>query len=298
MNEEAAALYEGAKVYANHVEGDGVTRDVDTLRGVIRSPRVSEGKIRGDLHVLSGDSGDRIIDLARDHPDTAFGLSHDVEGHGFMEDERLIVESLETVHSVDIVDRPATNRSLFESRIVGDGESASHSEDTAMSGDKKFTEAEVEARVAAAVKEAEKSSADGKKLAEAQESAKVERKRADDAEKKLKEAEAAKVVDDTIAKAKLTEAAEKEVRRRLEGEGELTQELVEGEIKAIESLLGDAAKSDDESDGSEPGEPNPRRLDEEGRGNKKPGESGKAVLNLAESALGGGDFEDLHPEKK
>lgn len=114
--EEAARLYEGAKVNIDHRRENpkaerGFLEGFGELRNVTRK---SDG-VFGDLHFLkSHPAADAVCESAERFPNQ-FGLSHDADGEVANRDGKWIVESVKQVHSVDVVGRPATNAGIFES---------------------------------------------------------------------------------------------------------------------------------------------------------------------------------------
>lgn len=117
---EGAPKYEGARVYLNHqVEADRVarhgSRDVAAMAGVLRNVRHDSDRSRlvGDLHTVESEPGRHVLSLASTCPE-CIGLSHDAEGQGFLEAKTLHVDEILRVFSVDVVDVPATNSTLFE----------------------------------------------------------------------------------------------------------------------------------------------------------------------------------------
>lgn len=123
--ESACKLYEENTVYADHPDRSAphAERKITETLGVLRGNRVAEGKdgpeVRADLHFYtSHPTAPQLIEdvnrkLGR------FGLSHNaVTGKASVREGRYIVESLSEVRSIDLVNRAATNRNLWESREV------------------------------------------------------------------------------------------------------------------------------------------------------------------------------------
>ncbi len=117
---EAKRLYEGVRVNANHLErGTTKDRSVYDRVGKLVNIVAKESGLYGDLHLLkSHPMTKRILEAAQKMPDV-FGLSHHASGAGRREGDTLIVESIPSVTSVDIVSDPATTTSLFESKKKG-----------------------------------------------------------------------------------------------------------------------------------------------------------------------------------
>jgi hypothetical protein len=117
--QDAARLYEGLRVNLDHRQRNAPAGERGFMEGVglIRNARVTDdgSKVRGDLHYLkSHQASALIVESAKRFP-AAFGFSHDAEGDTRADRDGVLVESLEKVHSLDIVGRPATNAGLFES---------------------------------------------------------------------------------------------------------------------------------------------------------------------------------------
>ena len=118
--DQAVTLYEGAKVNVDHPARNRPgeppqDRGVLERFGVLRNVRREGDGVFGDLHYLkSSKSAEQILEMAEKFPET-FGLSHNAEGKTTTRNGRVIVETLHRVHSVDVVDDPATTAGLFES---------------------------------------------------------------------------------------------------------------------------------------------------------------------------------------
>lgn len=114
---QAARLYEGLGVNLNHPAGtrpDG-SRSVEEGIGWLEAIDVRADGVYGDLHYFRAHpAADVIVEAAVRNP-RRFGLSHHAEGSVVRKQGRLVVESIETVRSVDIVQNPATSHGLFES---------------------------------------------------------------------------------------------------------------------------------------------------------------------------------------
>lgn len=123
----ALPLYEGSKVKIDHPTDrnrPGVERTIDDTFGVLRncvveSDENNEPAIWADLHYLkSHELAPRVIeDVERGLG--VWGLSHNAAAASERFDtaaKRLVIESIALVRSVDLVDKPATNRNLWESQ--------------------------------------------------------------------------------------------------------------------------------------------------------------------------------------
>ncbi len=110
----AAGMYEGVAVNVDHSR-DATDRPVADAFGWLRGVAVREGAVYGDLHYLkSHPSAPLLVEVAQRNPNR-LGLSHHAEGTVRMDGGTTIVETVERVHSVDLVQTPATNAGLFES---------------------------------------------------------------------------------------------------------------------------------------------------------------------------------------
>jgi hypothetical protein len=112
----AVHLYEGKGVNVDHWRKSD-DRPVKDHFGELRNVRFIEGKgLFGDLHYLkSHPEAETILERAERMPNQ-FGLSHVAEGETTHKGGVVVVESITAVESVDIVSRPATNKSMFESQ--------------------------------------------------------------------------------------------------------------------------------------------------------------------------------------
>lgn len=120
---KAVSLYEGRKIYIDHVklEESAKSRSTRSTRQtgdrwgkLINVAPDDAGELRGDLHYIkTHPMTEQILEAAERFND--FGLSHDASGKVQEENGREVVYELTEVHSVDIVQDPATNKNLFES---------------------------------------------------------------------------------------------------------------------------------------------------------------------------------------
>lgn len=115
---EAAELYKGRPVNLNHPGKANATaeRDFGDGLGWLESIEVRPDGVYGDLHYLkTHPAAPMLVEAARRNP-KRFGLSHNAEGEVKRgANGKNVVESIKRVHSVDIVQTPATNEGLFES---------------------------------------------------------------------------------------------------------------------------------------------------------------------------------------
>ncbi|HJZ58388.1 MAG TPA: hypothetical protein VKE74_25830 [Gemmataceae bacterium] len=124
-------LYEGVKVFTNHppiVNGRrnaGAERSVQDLFGVLRNVKSKSGRdgqpgIYADLHYFKTHPLAQSVIEDVERGLGGFGLSHNAASDCQRErvdraTRHLVIECLAEIRSVDLVDRPATNRNLWES---------------------------------------------------------------------------------------------------------------------------------------------------------------------------------------
>ena len=114
---QAARLYEDAKVNVNHPKGNpGAPRDYQDRMGVIRNveARPGEGLFADFYFNPKHGLAEQLIWDAEHAPENV-GFSHNVEARTVRQGERVVVEAITRVQSVDLVADPATTRGLFES---------------------------------------------------------------------------------------------------------------------------------------------------------------------------------------
>lgn len=115
----ALPLYEGIRVNMDHptkTDVDRRSRAYADRFGRIKNARFVEGKgIYGDLHYNKKHRLAEQFEYDAEHAPENVGLSHNAYGDVIRRNGRQVVESIDTVQSVDLVADPATNTSLFES---------------------------------------------------------------------------------------------------------------------------------------------------------------------------------------
>ena len=114
---QAAALYEGIGVNTNHPSRatPNVSRTIEEGVGWLENVTVKPDGVYGDLHVIkSHQMANSLFEIAERKPDR-FGLSHNAAGDVAKVGNKSLVESVKSVRSVDLVQNPATVKSLFES---------------------------------------------------------------------------------------------------------------------------------------------------------------------------------------
>ncbi len=118
---QAIALYEGAKVNVDHPAGGPLEpRAYRDRLGVVKNVQLRPGEglfgtlVYNPKHALAEQ-------LAWDavHAPENVGFSHNVLARTSREGDRVVVEAIERVQSVDLVADPATTRGLFESEQPG-----------------------------------------------------------------------------------------------------------------------------------------------------------------------------------
>jgi len=113
---QAAPLYEGAKVNVNHPKGTpNAPRDYQDRIGVIRNVAVLPEGLFGDFQFNPKHALAEQLVWDAEHAPENVGFSHNVEARTSRSGERVVVEAILRVQSVDLVADPATTRGLFES---------------------------------------------------------------------------------------------------------------------------------------------------------------------------------------
>ena len=119
---QAVRLYEGAKVNVNHPRGNpGGPRDYQDRIGAIRNVVVRTGEgLFADLHFNPKHALAEQLAWDAEHAPENVGFSHNVEARCARRGEKVVVEAITRVQSVDLVADPATTRGLFESKTGDD----------------------------------------------------------------------------------------------------------------------------------------------------------------------------------
>jgi hypothetical protein len=129
--QQAAALYENAKVNVNHPQGHPASpRDYRDRLGQIRGVELRpDAGLFGDLHFNPKHALAEQLAWDAEHAPENVGFSHNVEARTARRGEEVVVEAITRVQSVDLVADPATTRGLFEScasrAVPGPGQSES-----------------------------------------------------------------------------------------------------------------------------------------------------------------------------
>lgn len=111
---EAADKYNGARVYVGH-NRNGRTGTYGERLGVLRNFTTKEGGGYADLHYNPHHPQAAQFVYDAKHNPEVLGLSHHADIAMARNKGRNVVESIDKVYSVDVVNVPATNESLFES---------------------------------------------------------------------------------------------------------------------------------------------------------------------------------------
>ena len=114
---QAARMYAGRFVNLNHPgrHEAGAERAVEEGFGWLEGVEVQPDGVYGDLHFFKSHPQAAVICEAAERNPLRFGLSHNAQGRVARRQGKVVVESIESVRSVDIVQHPATCRGLFES---------------------------------------------------------------------------------------------------------------------------------------------------------------------------------------
>lgn len=114
---QAARLYEDAKVNVNHPKGNpNAPRDYQDRMGMIRGVAIRPGDgLFGDFYFNPKHAMAEQLMWDAEHAPENVGFSHNVEARVGRRGERVVVEAITRVQSVDLVADPATTRGLFES---------------------------------------------------------------------------------------------------------------------------------------------------------------------------------------
>jgi hypothetical protein len=119
--QQAAPLYEDAKVNVNHARGNPAgPRDYQDRIGTMRNVALRPGEgLFGDFHFNPKHALAEQLVWDAEHSPENVGFSHNVEARTVRQGERVVVEAITRVQSVDLVADPATTRGLFESTEAG-----------------------------------------------------------------------------------------------------------------------------------------------------------------------------------
>jgi len=119
---DAVPVYEGRKVFLKHAaRGKSGDRGPFDYFGVVRNVRYDPASEcpRGNLHYKRTHPSAREFEEAIDRDMVRFGFSHHIPAGGYTAEVRggrLVVTAITAVSSVDLVNDPATTKTLWESR--------------------------------------------------------------------------------------------------------------------------------------------------------------------------------------
>src|SRR6516164_3775130 len=114
--QDAVKLYENMPCYQDHPNDPEAQRSTRERIGTWHNIREDGDKVRGDLHFDPNHPYAKSLVWAAQECPEHCGVSHNVEAEGWdNEDGHFVVTRLVEARSADIVDSPATNRSLLES---------------------------------------------------------------------------------------------------------------------------------------------------------------------------------------
>lgn len=121
--QDVARLVEGAEVNIDHPDIDDANRvrGVTENFGVLENVTVESGGVYGDLHYLKSHSFSKTFEEKVERFPQKIGLSINARGSKRSQRGSVIIENVLKINSVDLVTRPATNDSLFESVQVLEG---------------------------------------------------------------------------------------------------------------------------------------------------------------------------------
>lgn len=113
---KAIGMYEGRQVNVNHASRPGESRSAYDRFGWLESVKSRPDGLYGDLQYLKTHSqAAPTVEAAQRNP-RLFGLSHNARGVERRANGETVIESIESVLSVDLVADPATVAGLHESR--------------------------------------------------------------------------------------------------------------------------------------------------------------------------------------
>ena len=112
--EAAVPLYEGCPVYLDHPPANrSESRQLNDYFGTLINVEAGPDGLFGDLLYRQTDDVETILEAAQKNA-ANFGLSHNALVR-YADSKNTVVAEIIRVRSVDLVDNPATTRSLFES---------------------------------------------------------------------------------------------------------------------------------------------------------------------------------------
>jgi hypothetical protein len=112
---EAIELYEGGRVYVSHPHDTKKPRDYRDRIGKIHHVHLQSDGLYGNLTYNPKHPLAEQLAWDAEHAPDSVGLSHSATVTlGRTVNKRQIVESIDVVHSIDLVAEPATTRGLYE----------------------------------------------------------------------------------------------------------------------------------------------------------------------------------------
>lgn len=114
--QQAVTLYEGKAVNVDHTPSGQLRSYRDRIGKLVNVHLGSDG-LYGDLIVNPKHPLAEQLFWDAEHAPENVGLSHDARGKTVIRDGKMIVESIASVRSVDLVAEPATTRSLYEAAV-------------------------------------------------------------------------------------------------------------------------------------------------------------------------------------
>ena len=111
---KALPLYEGMRVNVDHVD-PGQHRSLRDRIGLVKNVTLKEDGLYGDFHFNPKHPLAEQIAWDAENAPQNLGFSHDTRGGSRNQNGKVVVESIDTVLSVDLVANPATTTGLFES---------------------------------------------------------------------------------------------------------------------------------------------------------------------------------------
>lgn len=114
--EQAAKMYKGMGINTNHPDRKtpDAPRNVQDRFAWFEDTEVREDGVYGEIHCLLEHDFTKVFLEAASRNSKLFGLSHNARGPEEIQAGVPVVTSIEQVLSVDCVQRPATNKGLFE----------------------------------------------------------------------------------------------------------------------------------------------------------------------------------------
>ena len=111
---KALPLYEGMRVNVDHVD-PGQRRSLRDRIGLVKNVTLKEDGLYGDFHFNPKHPLAEQIAWDAENAPQNLGFSHDTRGGSRNQNGQVVVESIDTVLSVDLVANPAATTGLFES---------------------------------------------------------------------------------------------------------------------------------------------------------------------------------------